>query len=1141
MSIIDDLIEWLPWNRIPAGNRTVYVNHTQKNKFCGNQVSTTKYNPINFIPKNLFEQFTRVANLYFLFMSSIQLFSGLSPTGRWSTPIALIVVVILQMVKDAYEDIGRYLSDRTINNQTTIRVTSDYEETIKWKDIIVGDVIKLKRDEPIPADMIMLSSSNSTGKCYVETSQLDGEANLKVKEAINADPQSIVCEGPNKQLYEFAGVVQQEDGSQIALRVDNLLLRGSTIKNTDWICGAVIYTGKHSRIMMNSRKLPHKSSKLESITNRFIVLLFIIQTTINTVCAISLLIWNRSHRSSWYLMRGYDDSEIIVFLQGFISYFMLYGQFVPLALYVTLEIARLLQTRLHLEQDIGMYHDLTDHPMSAKSTSLTDDLGQVEHIFADKTGTLTQNQMNLISIALSNGNTYDDLSKCDQQCDQLFEALSLCHTVVPELRNEQVEYQASSPDELALVVGASRRGFRLLERESNIIRTDNHSDQIRTYEILALLEFSYERKRMSVIVKDQNGQIHLFCKGADSVLEKRIRTRKYDQNTLSQLKSFSGQGLRTLVICHKTISEHQYQVWYDDWYHPATTSLCSNRKELLQDAMDRIEQDLLLLGVTAIQDLLQDQVPETIKILNCAGVKMWVLTGDKQETAVVIGYACNILDHETMICDLSNCKNKNELMSEIQNHSGQQQPDGKSKAVVIDGDALDMLFGDYCNDVESIMNFLKFCLCCKSVICCRVSPDQKANIVNMVRDHLPQCITLAIGDGANDVSMIRTAHVGVGIVGQEGRQASNASDYAFAQFKFLQKLLLVHGRWNYRRVSKLILFSIYKSIALNVVQMWFFIFNGASGTTLFEPFLLSLFYTVFTGVPIGFFGVLDKDVSDDNIIRFPELYAHGAQNYHLNLKVFVGYTINSFIHSFLCFFIPYLCYSGGEAIDNHGNGTDIDGLGLASYTCVIMVVTFKLVLETRHFTLVNHATYWCSLLSFFLVATAYCLIPGPFYFAFMNASSTPIYWATVILTTTIALMRDLIWKSVYRNIFVFRQLYHELQDYDSRGHVADRLIASPYSDALQSPVRAVSGNEWYSSTSRRPLLKSIGKVVRGVIYRRSNEAELLVPSDDILSDNDRFREIVDTMTPGTPGTPVAEMSSSRNIELIEQYKYEDNE
>ncbi len=852
---------------------------------------------------------------------------------------------------------------------------------------------------------------------------------------------------------------------------------------------------------MNSRKLPHKSSKLEAITNRFIIVLFVLQTCINLACAIALLFWNRNNQAMWYIMRGFNQSEAIVFIEGFLSLFMLYGQFVPLALYVTLEIVRLLQTRLFMEQDLDMYDPECDSALVAKSTSLTDDLGQIEHIFSDKTGTLTQNKMTLLQVSTRDGRVYEDILKCNvPACHQLFQMLALCHTVIPEQRKNEIEYQASSLDELALVLGAKQNGFELIERAPHAMKLV-HKDQTEEFEILNVLEFSYERKRMSIIVRTPDQKIKLFCKGADSVMLPLMRTPTHKVEEI--LKEFGDLGLRTLVCAELELDEETYNEWNTHYFIPASLSILDKNDKMLE-AMALIETNLEYIGSTAIEDKLQDQVPETIQILTDAGIKVWVLTGDKQETAIVIGYACNILDDSTTILDL-NAKSRQQLARLIQN--GIENP--RKKAVVIDGDSLKILFES--QDKVVRVKFLSLCLASSAVICCRVSPDQKALIVNLVREYQPQSVTLAIGDGANDVSMIRTAHVGVGIMGKEGRQASNASDYAIGQFRFLRKLLLVHGRWNYRRISKLILYSIYKSIALNCVQLWYFIFNGASGTSIFEPFLLSLFYTIFTGLPIGFFGLLDQDVSAKNTHEFPLIYTHGHQNYHLNTRVFLGWTANSFYHSAMCFFIPYLVYGMGTSIHHNGQPADMDGVGLAALSSVVLVVTFKLVLETRTFTVINHLTYWASSGSFFVVAIVYSAIPGRFYFGCMNNMATVQYWFAVALTVTLALLRDLLWKGIVRNTPLSRQLYHELQDHDQYNKIAHKHVSKSYELSLKSPIRRVIDRGDDNLLWKALLFWSWFK-------HKAVEAEL-IPSEDTFSD-------VSDQIESEPTTPVSPISST---------------
>lgn len=319
---------------------------------------------------------------------------------------------------------------------------------------------------------------------------------------------------------------------------------------------------------------------------------------------------------------------------------------------------------------------------------------------------------------------------------------------------------------------------------------------------------------MSSIVRMPDGSIRLLCKGADSVIYSRLapgQQQELRKSTAEQLEQFAREGLRTLCIAERKISEKEYQAFSKE--HDIAAAALTERDEKLEEVANEIEQNLMLIGGTAIEDKLQDGVPDTIALLARAGIKLWVLTGDKVETAINIGFSCNLLNNEMELIVFNVPENQpekaatdleeqlqkfgltgsdEELMAARQDH---KPPAGKH-AVVIDGDTLKLMLSE-----ELKQKFLLLCKQCKSVLCCRVSPAQKAAVVNMVKNGL-NIMALAIGDGANDVSMIQEADVGVGIAGEEGRQAAMSSDYAIGQFRFLRRLILIHGRWCYRRMGE---------------------------------------------------------------------------------------------------------------------------------------------------------------------------------------------------------------------------------------------------------------------------------------------------------------------------------------------------
>ena len=309
--------------------------------------------------------------------------------------------------------------------------------------------------------------------------------------------------------------------------------------------------------------------------------------------------------------------------------------------------------------------------------------------------------------------------------------------------------------------------------------------------------------------------------------------------TNEDIDGFSQLGLRTLLVCYKEMSEEEYEEWNQIYYEAETyVGDPKDKKKKLADAALRIEKDFQLIGCSAIEDRLQQMVPETIHNLLRANIKVWVITGDKQETAVNIGHSCKLLKNNMEIVyinatDEENCREI--LKSSIETHCKEEKSDDdKELAVVIDGATL-----VWALTPELSPQLLQITSLCHSVVCCRVSPLQKALIVRLMKEYTKE-VCLSIGDGANDVSMIQEAHIGVGIFGKEGTQAARSADYAIRQFRHLIRLLTVHGRYSYIRNCGLIQYSFYKNVAAFLVQFWFAFYSGYSATVCF--FLL--FYLI---------------------------------------------------------------------------------------------------------------------------------------------------------------------------------------------------------------------------------------------------------------------------------------------------------
>ncbi|XP_023775011.1 phospholipid-transporting ATPase IB isoform X4 [Cyanistes caeruleus] len=928
--------------------------------------------------------------------------------------------------------------------------------------------------------------------CYIETANLDGETNLKIRQGLSqtASLQSreelmkvsgrIECEGPNRHLYDFTGNLRLDGQSPVPVGPDQILLRGAQLRNTQWVLGIVVYTGHDTKLMQNSTKAPLKRSNVEKVTNMQILVLFCILLVMALVSSVGALLWNRTHGEVvWYL--GSNKMLSVNFGYNLLTFIILYNNLIPISLLVTLEVVKFTQA-LFINWDIDMYYPETDTPAMARTSNLNEELGQVKYLFSDKTGTLTCNIMNFKKCSIA-GVTYghfpelererssEDFSQLppstSESCEfddprllqniendhptavhiqEFLTLLAVCHTVVPERQGNTIIYQASSPDEGALVKGAKKLGYVFTGRTPHSVIIDALGKE-KTFEILNVLEFSSNRKRMSVIVRTPAGQLRLYCKGADNVIFERLsKDSQYMEQTLCHLEYFATEGLRTLCIAYADLSEKSYREWLNV-YNESSTVL-KDRTQKLEECYEIIEKDLLLLGATAIEDRLQAGVPETIATLIKAEIKIWILTGDKQETALNIGYSCRLISQSMSLIlvnedsldnwqldwmgdakpvswstrGVTGCLQmwlKRATRASLTQHCtslGESLGKENDIALIIDGHTL-----KYALSFEVRQSFLDLALSCKAVICCRVSPLQKSEIVDMVKKHV-NAITLAIGDGANDVGMIQTAHVGVGISGNEGMQATNCSDYAIAQFSYLEKLLLVHGAWSYNRVTKCILYCFYKNVVLYIIELWFAFVNGFSGQILFERWCIGLYNVIFTALPPFTLGIFERSCTQDSMLRFPQLYKITQNADGFNTRVFWGHCINALIHSIILFWFP-LKVLEHDAVFTNGQGVDYLFVGNIVYTYVVVTVCLKAGLETTAWTRFSHLAVWGSMLLWLVFFGVYSAIWPTFPIApdMLGQAGMVLrcgyFWFGLFLVPTACLVKDVAWtaaKHTYR-------------------------------------------------------------------------------------------------------------------------------
>ncbi|KAI4463660.1 putative phospholipid-transporting atpase [Holotrichia oblita] len=561
-----------------AETRIIFINRPQpaNTKFVDNRISTAKYSVVRFVPLFLFEQFRRWSNIFFLMIALLQQIPDVSPTGRYTTLVPLIFILSVSAIKEIIEDIKRHRADDETNYRHVDVLRDNTWVAVRWKKVAVGDIVRVQNNDFFPADLVLLASSEPRGISFIETANLDGETNLKIRQALTTTADltntndvaslsgTIECEPPNRHLYEFTGVLKRSDELPQPLRPDQILLRGAMLRNTAWVYGVVVYTGHETKLMRNAMKAPLKRSSIDKLTNYQILLLFIILLVMSTICTLGNIFWTRNHLDSdWYIGLNNISHNVAYNLLTFI---ILFNNLVPISLQVTLEVVRFIQA-IFINMDKEMYYEETDTPAMARTSNLNEELGQVKYIFSDKTGTLTRNIMEFKKCTVG-AEIYEHIKAQHENADLLQELLillSVCHTVIPEkMPDGEYIYHAASPDERALVYGASKFGYVFESRTPDTVDI-NAFGKLQQYQVLNVIEFTSARKRMSVVIRDPQGKIKLYCKGADTVIYERLsnRDQRYKEMLLNHLELFATEGLRTLCCAYAELNETFYEHWQE--------------------------------------------------------------------------------------------------------------------------------------------------------------------------------------------------------------------------------------------------------------------------------------------------------------------------------------------------------------------------------------------------------------------------------------------------------------------------------------------------------------------------------------------------------------------------------------------------
>jgi len=1206
-------------HRVVVPNHLVPTNPKDQDhpnsQYLSNRIRTTKYTFLSFIPRNLFEQFHRFANLYFLFIVLLNWVPAINAFGKEISMIPVILVLFVTALKDLFEDRRRYGSDKKVNN-SSCRVYSNAEgKFVKkfWKDLRVGDIVHLSNNEQIPADILLLHSSDDNGLCYIDTQNLDGETNLKQREFPRGlkpasdgkfNPKdlraNLECDAPTTKIYRFHGSLVQPWGERVPVGKDNLLLRECLLKNTDYIEGLVVYAGHESKAMLNNGGPRYKRSKLERQINLEVVWCVVILVALCLIGAFGSGIWlnSFSFNAPFLCITDFDKLEPLWngFL-GFWTFIIILQIIIPLSLYVTIELTKLSQVYL-IHNDPLMYDPVHEKRVECRALNIPEELGQVEFMFCDKTGTLTENKMvfkrctiagqdynhNSFSQANSaraiipvNPKLAEHMNAMDIQLlvegkdaktklspmamcmQEFFLLLAVCNTVIvakhehrdtmnasgvicstpgtanstltrpsrntttlttiigspspagppsrsetpspppsivstvsstagltnsttsatpltnnlhrrprfldflpagtrplspihssaettpcdsPNTRQKSLNlsnflhplnklssftsnnsltkssrgatptpgeirpiYEAESPDELALVDAAYAYNCKLVKRTPTTVQVSLPGEGSVEFEVLHVLPFDSVRKRMSVLLRNpSNGERKLFCKGADSnMLPRLLRPQNSEEERLIEatqehLGKYAETGLRVLMAAVRTLGEEEYNDWLDDHNH--AVNALEKRDKLLMDSYNRIENKMKLVGATGIEDRLQEGVPDAIARLREAGIVVWVLTGDKQETAINIAYSCRLFSPNMEVIKL-NARSRDAAESSISLYLEQCRNSTLARdkrALVVDGKTLIYILDKRANIQHLFLNLTKMC---SAVLACRATPLQKAYLVRIVKEQL-KMHTLAIGDGANDVSMIQTADIGVGISGQEGMQAVMASDFAITRFRFIERLLLIHGHWCYDRLARMVLHFFYKNAAFVFVCFWFQLYCGFSGQVMIDQMYLMLFNLFFTSLPPVAVGVFDRDAPADLLSSSPHLYSVGRLSTVYKPHSFWVNMADALYQSLVVFYVAFGAFNGSEI------GLWEFGTLLCSQCILVMLI--QLGVETKSWTIFHWMAMLISVvlyLGFGLTYNAVCSqcsgLTNP-YWVMQNSLMDPVQYLVLVISGILSIL-----------------------------------------------------------------------------------------------------------------------------------------
>ncbi|VDL26992.1 unnamed protein product [Hymenolepis diminuta] len=773
---------WRNSNKDESNGRTILVNsipslsqeaRVNNGKFGNNEIISSHYKWWNFLPINLFEQFHVVANFFFLLISILYFF-GETPINPVTTIAPLVTVIGISMAKDAIDDIKRHRVDNTFNRIQFMVLTHDSKDNTSSfvqrnsQDIHCGDIVICYDNSSLPCDMLILASSNLNGKVFITTDNLDGESSIKTTNALaftqnlftptvkkiendqlynidlGLERSTIICQNPCEDLKAFEGSLNLPHES-IPLALNSVVYRGARLCHTTFMLGVAVYTGKDTKLSLNSkpgfRKFSSSAGRFNTILLCFMGAMFLL-TFIITI--LHFIFNEKPYGSPWYYFTPVATPWRRV--QQYLTLLFIINYLIPISIMVTMELQQLVLA-LYITKDVEFYDPGSNEKAQVNATNLADELGQIEFLFSDKTGTLTQNKMIFKSYSLANDHhiysveegalfmirssnkastisdptkkssinflnvnatnyfsssededesaedglgSSDDLSsqmakkriyRLSKEAEQFWTNVVLNHSVEAKTSinedtlEEFISYNAASPDEKALVDAAAKVGLTYIGLDNTVRSKDTDYNihmvrfnpgilsgkpskvKTRKFRVDAVIEFNSVRKRMSVMVRDEEGRCFVYTKGAEVTMLDPRRCDKTPSHIkdeiIHKVTEFALTGLRTLVFAMRELDSDTYDSLLKK-YKYAQCQLGIERARAMEEASAEIESNMSLIGVSAVEDKLQPGVKQCLQSLISAGIQIWVLTGDKEETAVQVSQSTGHFPPGTTLIRLTN-------------------------------------------------------------------------------------------------------------------------------------------------------------------------------------------------------------------------------------------------------------------------------------------------------------------------------------------------------------------------------------------------------------------------------------------------------------------------------------------------------